>query len=244
MDSQRRPFLTANWRNLVMLTYEIDPEVLQAYVPQGLSLDQWDGKCLISVIGLQFLNIRMLGVPIPLYGSYPEINLRFYVRREFQGQWRRGVVFIKQIVPHQIVALVARRVYHERFVAIPMKHSVETSDIGQTPQEVAYQWRHQGTWGQMAVRNLASLEQADPGSVEEFVAEHYWGYNSQPDGSTLEYLVERPLWRIRRTTDSTLECDVGKLYGDEFAESLSGAPISAFWAEGSAVALHRGVKLQ
>ncbi|MDA1219576.1 MAG: DUF2071 domain-containing protein [Chloroflexi bacterium] len=244
MDSQRRPFLTANWRNLVMLTYEIDPEVLQPYVPQGLLLDQWDGKCLISVIGLQFLNIRIRGIPIPLYGSYPEINLRFYVRREIRGQWRRGVVFIKQIVPHRLVALVARWVYHEQFVAMPMQHSVENSPEDGAPRQVSYQWRHLRAWSRMAVNNLTSLQRADPGSVEEFVAEHYWGYNSQPDGSTLEYLVDRPQWRIRNAANSTLECDVGRIYGDEFAESLSGAPISAIWAEGSTVALHQGMKLQ
>ena len=244
MVSQRRPFLTATWRNLVMLSYEIDPEVLQPYVPQGLSLDQWDGKCLISVIGLQFLGIRMRGIPVPFYGSYPEINLRFYVRREIQGRWRRGVVFIKQIVPHQMIALVARRVYHERFVAMPMKHSVESSVGGEHLQQVSYQWRHNGDWGRMAVGDLASLKRANPGSVEEFVAEHYWGYNSQPNGSTLEYRVDRPQWQIREAADSTLECAVGRLYGDRFAESLSGAAISALWAEGSAVALQPGVKLQ
>ena len=53
-----------------MLTYEIDPEVLQLHVPQGLSLDRWEGIYLISVIGLQFLGIRMLGILV-----------RFYVRR-------------------------------------------------------------------------------------------------------------------------------------------------------------------
>ena len=145
-----------------MLTYEIDPEELQPHVPQGLSLDQWEGRCLISVIGLQFLGIRMLGIPVP-----------FYVRRECQGQWRRDVVFIKQIVPYYLLALAARRVYRERFVAMPMQHSVETSDSRETLDQVSYQWRHLGAWGRMAVRSLGSLERANSGSVEEFVAEHY-----------------------------------------------------------------------
>jgi uncharacterized protein YqjF (DUF2071 family) len=242
--SQRRPFLTATWRNLVLLSFEVDPEVLRPYLPQGLSLDLWEGRCLISVIGLQFLGIRIRGIPVPCYGNYPEINLRFYVRRRVQGQWRRGVVFIKQIVPHQMVALVARWVYHERFVAMPVKHSVETSVGGEPLLQVSYRWRHQGDWGRIAAGNLEPLQRADPGSVEEFVGDQYWGYNSQPDGSTLEYRVDRPQWRIRKAAEATLESSLGRLYGGQLAESLSGTAISAFWAEGSAVALQPGVKLQ
>lgn len=180
----------------------------------------------------------------PFTTATRKIHPRFYVRREYQGQWRRGVVFIKQIIPYYLVALAARRVYHEQFVAMPMQHSVEASDSRETLGQVSYQWRYHGIWGRMAVRSLGSMERANAGSVEEFVAEHYWGYNSQPNGSTLEYLVDRPQWRIRKAAGSTLECDVERLYGDEFAGSLSGSPISAFWAEGSAVTLHRGVLLQ
>jgi uncharacterized protein YqjF (DUF2071 family) len=242
--SRQRPFLTATWRNLVILNYEIDPEVLVRKVPQGLSLDPWNGKCLISIIGLQFLGIRIRGIPVPFYGSYPEINLRFYVRREVQGQWRRGVVFVRQIVPHRVVALIARRVYHENFVALPVKHWVEPSHGGGCPRQVSYQWRHHGEWGRLAVGRLARMEYPSPGSMEEFVTEHYWGYNSQPDGSTLEYRVDRPQWPIRLAADSTLECDVGRLYGNRLAEGLAGPALSAFWAEGSAVALQPGVRLQ
>ncbi len=124
MAGQNRPFLTATWRNLVLLTYQIDPEALLKYLPPGLCLDSWQGKCLISVVGLQFRDTRVRGVPAPFYRNYPQVNLRFYVRRELGGQWRRGVVFIKQIVPHRMVALVARRVYHERFVAMPVRCSL------------------------------------------------------------------------------------------------------------------------
>jgi uncharacterized protein YqjF (DUF2071 family) len=88
-------------------------------------LDTWDGKYLVSIVGLQFRDIRVLGVPVPFYRSYPQVNLRFYVRRRAEGQWYPGVVFIKQIVPRKLVALVARRAYQEKFIATPVKHWVE-----------------------------------------------------------------------------------------------------------------------
>ena len=243
MAGQNRPFLTATWRNLVLLSYEIDPEALLKYLPQGLSLDAWQGKCLISVVGLQFLNTRVRGIPAPIYRNYPEVNLRFYVRRKLGGQWRRGVVFIKQIVPHRMVALVARRVYHERFVAMPISCSLACPPDSSQPQRITYQWRHRRHWEKLEVAALGPLERPAEGSIEHFLAEHYWGYNTQPNGSTLEYLVDRPSWRIRTAPASTLVCDVEQLYGSNFVECLGGSPISSFWAEGSEVAVHRGVRI-
>ena len=243
MAGRNRPFLTATWRNLVLLSYEIDPEALLKYLPPGLSLDAWQGKCLISFVGLQFRNTRVRGIPAPIYRNYPQVNLRFYVRREIDGQYRRGVVFIKQIVPHRMVALVARRVYHERFVAMPLRCSLVFPSDSSQPQKITYQWRHRRKRGKMEVADLGALEHPKEGSIEQFLAEHYWGYNAQPDGSTLEYLVDRPSWRIRVAATSTLVCDVEQLYGSSFVESLGASPLAAFWAEGSEVAVHRGVRL-
>lgn len=243
MASVRRPFLTATWRNLVLLTYEIDPEALRDYLPRGLSFDLWQGKCLVSVVGLQFLKTRVLGLPIPIYHSYPEVNLRFYVGRQVEDEWRRGAVFIKQIVPYRAVAMVARRVYHEQFVALPMRHSIDSDSANDQPDRVTYRWRHQGRWEHLEVQDLGAAGHPAAGSIEEFVAEHYWGYNRQPDGSTLEFRVERPSWEIRQAQDFALECDVERLYGTELVRSLTSPPVSAFWAEGSEVAVYRGTKL-
>lgn len=125
-----------------------------------------------------------------------------------------------------------------------METSMETSMGGGQVQGVSYRWRHHGEWGRMAVGRLGSMERVRPGSMEEFVAERYWGYNSQPDGSTLEYRVDRPQWQIRQATELTLEGDMARLFGVGFVPSLSGPALSAFWAEGSPVALQPGVTLQ
>jgi hypothetical protein len=82
------------------------------------------------------------------------------------------------------------------------------------------------------------------GSEAEFITEHYWGYNRQRDGSTLEYRVEHPRWRVSEVSAAKLECDVDGLYGEPFRESLNQEPSSAFLAEGSAVAVYNGVRLE
>src|SRR5215510_14081912 len=112
-------FLTAEWRHLAMLNYEMEPQILQPYVPAGTELDTWGNKTFISVVGFMFLKTRVLGLPIPFHQNFEEINLRFYVRRKTEEGWRRGVVFIKEIVPRAAIALTARWLYNENYVALP-----------------------------------------------------------------------------------------------------------------------------
>lgn len=234
-------FLTAEWRYLAMLNYEIDPACLLSYVPNGTELDSWNGKTFISVVGFLFLNTKILGWSIPFHTNFEEINLRFYVRRLGPEGWRRGVVFIKEIVPRAAIATVARWVYNENYVALPMQHEV-TASLAPPSLVVDYSWRFKEKWNQLHIRTKGDLQPIVPGSEEEFITEHYWGYAAQRDGGCMEYQVEHPAWRVWQVGESVLDCDVPELYGDVFVESLQAAPNSAFLAEGSAVVVCKGVK--
>ena len=231
-----RTFLTAEWRDLALLNYEIEPDVLRPHVPAGTELDLWDGRCFVSVVGFRFLKTRLLGAPVPFHSNFLEVNLRFYVRREVGGEVRRGVVFIKEIVPRRAIAWVARVVYNENYVALPMRHAVDVASA-------RYEWRFQGAWNRLALSGLSDWRIEDPASEAAFITEHYWGYATQRDGSTLEYQVEHPRWRVAQAAEVELVCDVGRLYGDEFGEALSRKPASAFLADGSEIVVRRGRRL-
>ena len=234
-----RRFLSAEWRNLVMLNYEVEPSILRGRVPAGCELDCWDGRAFVSVVGFQFLHTRVLGIPIPFHRNFEEVNLRFYVRRKVEASWRRGVVFIKELVPRWAIALVARRVYAENYVAVPMRHSVAPSTRPGTTA-VAYQWQQHGAWEAVSASVSGSPTLAPEEAEESFITEHYWGYSGQRDGSTVEYQVEHPRWRVWRAEAASLECDVEPLYGSEFVDALSGRPRTAFVADGSPVVVRRG----
>lgn len=235
-------FLTAHWRYLAMLNYAIDPAVLQPLTPAGTELDTWNGKTFISMVGFLFLDTRVLGVSIPWHRHFEEVNLRFYVRRhDPQDGWRRGVVFVKEIVPRPAIAWTARLVYGERYVSLAMGHRLEEG-AGQSPALVEYRWRHRGRWHRLGVRPTGEPQPIADGSEEEFITEHYWGYAGR-HGRTIEYQVEHPRWRVWPVSDAWLECDVAQLYGPQFAKALSAAPSSAFLAEGSAVQVRQGQKL-
>jgi uncharacterized protein len=237
-------FLTAEWRHLAMLNYEIDPRALRARVPPGTELDSWNGRTFVSMVGFRFLNTRLLGVPVPFHRDFEEVNLRFYVRRKNEEGWRRGVVFVKEIVPRWAIAAVARLCYGERYAALPMRHQLDLAGDPTTGDGAArYEWSWRGEWNQLSLRSTGQAALPERGSQAEFITEHYWGYAHQRSRATVEYRVEHPPWRVWQVSEATLRCDVRSLYGPEFVEGLSGKCSSAFLADGSAVTVYRGARL-
>lgn len=232
-----RPFLTAAWRWLVMLNYQVDPGVLRPRVPRGVELDTWRGGVLASLVGFRFLDTRVLGVRVPGHVDFDEVNLRFYVRREVPGGARRGVVFVKELVPRRAIAAVARRLYDEPYEWRPMRHEVAPPTAG-APGLARYEWHGDGGgWEGLEARFAGEPTPPVAGSEEEFITEHYWGYTARRDGSTSEYRVEHPPWRVWRAIEPGCRADFAALYGAEFVAALSASPVSAFVAEGSAVAV-------
>jgi uncharacterized protein YqjF (DUF2071 family) len=223
-----------------MLNYEIDPAVVAGLVPAGTQLDQWNGKTLVSMVGFQFLDTRVLGIAVPGHRDFEEVNLRFYVRRVVRGEVRRGVVFVKEIVPRRAIAWIANALYNEKYVALPMSHEV---DLAGSRRTVAYGWRYRENPCHLRVTPDGDAYSADEESEEAFITEHYWGYTAQRDGSTLEYKVEHPRWRVWKGVDAELACDVAALYGAAFAPFLKGPPTSCFVADGSPVVVRRGVRI-
>ena len=133
-----RPFLTAEWRHLVMLNYAIEPAILQSRVPDGTALDLWNRLALVSVVGFRFLRTRVLGVAVPFHVNFPEVNLRFYVRHETaSGEVRRGVTFIRELVPRLAIATVAKLAYNEPYLAVPMQ-TVAPESPTETPGTLRY----------------------------------------------------------------------------------------------------------
>jgi uncharacterized protein len=235
-------FLTAEWQHLAMLNYEVDARLLLPFVPAGTELDRWSEKVFISLVGFRFLKTKMFGLlPIPMHSNFEEVNLRFYVRRKAGNEVRRGVVFIREIVPRRAIAFVARRFYNENYVALPMAHEIRS--IGDNGLRVAYRWRSGKSWSGINLETDGHSELPGKGSVEQFITEHYWGYAAQPRGGCVEYQVKHPPWRVWQARQSAFDGDAEKLYRNDIAAVLRGKPQSAFLAEGSAVTVMRGRRL-
>jgi uncharacterized protein len=238
--AERSTFLTAEWKYLVMLNYEIDPDILSPFIPAGTQLDLWKGKSLVSMVGFLFLNTKVLGISIPFHRNFEEVNLRFYVKRQSGNDTRRGVVFIRELVPRFAIATVARLLYNERYLSVPMNHKIDH----QTSSTFQYAWKYQGQWNSLEAKTIGAPKQVPDGSEESFITEHYWGYTAQRDGRCSEYRVEHPQWKVWNAEQRELKCDVAAMYGQQFVECLKGEPTSAFVAEGSPVVVRKGNRIE
>jgi uncharacterized protein len=242
MPGSNRVFLSAEWRDLVMLNYVVDPELLSEYVPGGTALDSFEGRTYLSLVGFRFEDTRLLGrVAVPFHTNFDEVNLRFYVRRRCGSEDRRGVVFIAEVVPRRAVAAIARLLYGENYRCFPMKHSIQTEGIG---KKMEYEWRVGGEWYRLRAQTKGHPAHPQDGSLEQFITEHYWGYSAQSNGGCLEYRVTHEPWRVWGSSEAGFEGDASVLYGSRLGAVLQRHPASAFVAEGSPVRVFKGDRIE
>jgi hypothetical protein len=235
-----RAFLTAEWRNLLMANYEIDPSVLKKHLPCHTELDTFNGLHYVSLVGFLFKNTKVYGISFPLHRNFEEVNLRFYVRYKENYQWKRGVVFMKEIVPKRTITFVANTIYKEKYATHAMKHSWHTTDIG---LKIEYAWKVGTEWNYLKALAENEPHPIDPGSEEEFITEHYWGYTFVSDKCTGVYEVAHPKWKVHTVKEYEMRCSTAKLYGNEFVHALHQKPKSVFLAEGSPIQVMKGSRL-
>lgn len=234
-------FLTAEWRKLIMAQYEVPPATLAPWLPPGVELDLYQGRCYVSLVGFLFDRVRVLGLPIPFHTSFEEVNLRFYVARtEPDGTRKRGVVFIREFVPRAAITLIANSLYEEPYATLPMRHSIASAPGVLT---VSYSWCHEHIWYSLAVEASPTPQPIAPGSEEEFITEHYWGYTKRTHGATSEYGVQHPRWQVYPIRNFGGKADFAALYGPAFASLNGRPPASILLAEGSAVSVSTGTRL-
>jgi uncharacterized protein YqjF (DUF2071 family) len=235
-------FLTAQWKNLLMLNYEVDPQILKPYLPPHTELDFWNGKALVSMVGFLFKQTRVFGIKWPFHVDFEEVNLRFYVRYHDGFKWKRGAVFISELVPKKIIATVAKVIYNEPYRTYSMRHSIRP--CGSEDINYQYEWKVKGKWNKLGAIVSNTRTAMAPGSAEEFIFEHYWGYNKLRDNTTLEYAVEHVSWEVNEVKSSVFAADISELYGEEFTPYLNVNPYSAFFAGGSDVAVRIAGKVK
>ena len=233
-------FLSAEWRKLALANYEVDQKILQKYLPPFTELDDWQGKYYVSLVGFMFMDTKLKGFGIPFHINFEEVNLRFYVKYNENGTWKRGVVFIKEIVPKPAITFVANTIYKENYQTLPMKHKWVLNE-----QEllVEYLWKTEN-WNKFSVITHPISEAMEVGSKEEFITEHFWGYTKIGLSLTSEYQVEHPRWEVYPVKEYDIEVDFGANYGNDFDFLNQAQPASVMLAEGSPINVLKGKKIR
>lgn len=227
-------FLSAKWEYLVMFNYEVDPDVLVPHIPPHTQIDLYKGKAIVSVVGFLFNDTKVMGIRWPGFVNFEEVNLRYYIKYFDGKQWKRGVGFISEIVPKPLVASVANLLYNEHYSIAKMKHSISFDN---DELNVTYEWKKENQlWNSMIVHAEPVLVDILPESEDEFIFEHYFGYNKLNDNVTIEYSLNHPRWQVYPVKGYSLTCNVERLYGKEFVPFIENVkPRSVFLARGSEV---------
>lgn len=227
-------FLKANWENIIMANYAVAPEVLQPFLPRGVELDLYKGKAYVSLVGFMFNDTKIFKIPIPYFGSFEEINLRFYVKRKEGEIEKRAVVFINETIPYRVVAWIANKLYKEHYTTIPTKHTIKIKDEN---KQIEYYWKINKVWNSIVVNATTENNEMQKGSFEEYIFEHYFGYTKIDEANTEEYSISHPSWKINTIKDYKINCNFGAMYGNPFENLTNTKPDSIFIAEGSSVSV-------
>lgn len=233
-NDEKQSFMKAEWNDLLFINYEINPAVLEKYIPKGTEIDLFKDKCYISVIGFMFEDVEVMGIKIPYHINFEEVNLRFYVKRFEDGIWKRGVVFVKEIVPKYAITFVANTLYNEQYQTLPMRHERTSKD---NQLNFKYEWKKNHSWNSIAVQTEKELLPIDEHSEAEFVSEHYYGYSISPRQKTIEYEVKHPRWQQYKVIDYSINVDFKNVYGEEFSFLQTLKPASCFVAKGSKISI-------
>ncbi|MBT8261863.1 MAG: DUF2071 domain-containing protein [Bacteroidia bacterium] len=225
-------FLKAEWRKLALANYEVDPEILKPYLPYKTELDIWNNTCYVSLVGFMFINTSVFGVKFPYHVNFEEINLRFYVRHNDGKQWKRGVVFVSEIVPKPLISFVANTLYNEHYTTRKMFHKWEETE---NTLETSYGFFEKGRAQSIAVSSSKIALPFPAESETEFITEHYWGYTPNSEKETTEYEVTHPRWNAYEVLDYNIDFDFELAYGLNFGILNELEPRSVMLAEGSEI---------
>ncbi|MGO4771060.1 YqjF family protein [Flavobacterium sp. W22_SRS_FK3] len=234
-------FLKAEWKNLALFNYEVDAEILEKYLPAGTEIDIWDNKCYVSLVGFMFKNTKVLGIKVPFHVDFEEVNLRFYVKRFENDEWKRGVVFIKEIVPKKAITFIANTWYQEHYETQKMRHEIIEN---KNTNIFIYQWKNDKKWNTIQLETTNVLKEIEVDSEADFITEHYFGYTKIDEETAFEYEVQHPRWEQLEVLNHKIDIDFKKIYGEGFEFLQNTNPTSVILVKGSVISVRNKRKLK
>ncbi|HKW40189.1 MAG TPA: DUF2071 domain-containing protein [Gemmatimonadales bacterium] len=231
-----RPFLTARWSDIVLLTFEAPEGLLRRLIPAGVEPDRWEGRTHVSIVALRMLAVRIKGWAIPGFRAHPQVNFRTYVRVGGEA----GVWFIRQLVPSRVIAAVGRLAYDEPFWPTPIQCRAVATPIEVRAEysvgPAALGWHVSAT-----AAPEAHLPTAD--SAERYFTDRVLACRARADGRLATFRVAHPPWEVREVRTVDYRFDFGSLYGAEWEFLNRAQPTNVAFAAGSGVAVYPSTDL-
>jgi uncharacterized protein YqjF (DUF2071 family) len=230
--------ISGAWHKIIMVNYAVDPSALRDLVPHGTRLSYFEGRCFVTLAGFLFSDIKVLGLRVPFHRHVPEANLRFYV--ESLDGYKKGLVFIKELVSKRVMAMMANRFYRQNYSVKNIKYSY-TED--RKTATLKYSWGLLGGNRMKAKLARVPSTKVKTGSEADYILHNFLGYASRPDKSTLRYEVTHPAWTLCPVIDWKVKVNFEKSFGKRFEFLSKQKPHSIFVTEGSPIAIYSPSRL-
>lgn len=194
----RRAIMTQHWNRVAFLHWAYDPDVVRRRLPDGLEVDTHDGAAWVGIVAFEMERIAPIGLPpIPGLGTFPETNVRTYVRGP---DGTPGVWFDSLDASRAIPVLIARTAYRLPYFWSRMSVDGHNS-------RMVYSGRRRrpgprGAGGRIVVE--VGKHVVEPTSLEEFLTARWRLFTSTRRGlRTAE--VTHPPWPLFRATPLVVE---------------------------------------
>jgi uncharacterized protein YqjF (DUF2071 family) len=197
-----------SWERLAFLHWPVEPGMLGAMLPPGITPDEFAGSAWIGVTPFEVHSFRLrVTLPIPLVSTFPEINVRTYVT----SNDKPGIWFMSLDTSNWLAVLAARTAY--RLPYHRARQAVRRRDgwveFASAREEAGFAGRY---------RPIGRVYEADPGTFEYFMAERYCLYTLDQHERLLRGDIHHRPWPLQRAEVEITRNSMARPYGIELTD--------------------------
>lgn len=222
-------FMTGNWENLIMSTYQVNSDLLKPYLPKDTEIDLYKGKALVSIVAFTFSEVCFFGIKIPCHQKFGQINFRFYVKSKIDD--KKGVVFIKEFAPKPLIALTAKLFYNEPYKYKKINYGIFKSN---KTIKITYQYKSIKLTAHSSINTIKQKQN----TLEHFVVDRYIAFIKNRKGKTLQYKINHKPWRLMKSANISVNNDILDMMPSKFKNAKH---VSSFFVDGSNVTVEKGI---
>jgi uncharacterized protein YqjF (DUF2071 family) len=186
---QSPPLLSMRWDDVLFAHWAVDPATVAEQVPDQFTVETYEGDAYLGVVGFQMGDIRPRGAPVGL--SFPELNLRTYVRAE-EGT---GVYFFNLDAADWLAVPIARRLFRLPYYR---------ADMDLTERDGGFRLRSRRTHTDVppcafdaTYHPSGTPAEPQPGTLAHFLTENYRFYVADADGRVYRGDINHDPWRLQ-----------------------------------------------
>ena len=225
--------LEATARNRIVVSYAVAPDRVARHLPPALIPDTREGRAYVSIVGVELVTVRVLGLAGPGFRRVPAVELQVPVRETDSA--RRGTLTLQAYVPRRLVAWGARVLYGEPVAVASMQPVWQ--ERSETIQ-LTYRFDRAGREQRLRAVGTKPPVAPAPDTLAVFLMDRAWRFGTRGDDALVRAKIERPVESVHRVQEHHVTVRWPSVYGQEWAFLAEAEPAVVFLTPGAPIALH------